>query len=126
MSHLIGDPKRVAQDVRDVLLPAELKALIFFAVMLICIGTVFYMAVEAWDVIEAFYFCVATLTTVGYGDLHPTSDLSRLFTAFYALFGVGFILTFITVVARQAAQSFALRVTASRQTKHKDQEKDEV
>jgi hypothetical protein len=109
MRSIFGSPKQVAEDVRESIQTVELRALLFFAVTLIAIGTTFYMWKESWDLIEAFYFCVATLTTVGYGDLHPTSDASRLFTAFYALAGVGFILTFVTVVARRASQSFADR-----------------
>ena len=61
------------------------------------------MLLEGWDVIEAFYFSVTVLTTVGFGDLHPTSDASRLFTAMYMLLGIGFVLGFISIAARQAA-----------------------
>ena len=32
-------------------------------------GTVFYMANESFDFITALYWCVETITTVGYGDL---------------------------------------------------------
>lgn len=124
MSGLFGSPSRVAKDVRETLLPAEFKALMFFGLLFIFVGTVFYMIVEDWDAIEAFYFCVATLTTVGYGDLHPTNDLSRLFTAFYALFGVGFILTFLTVTARGAAHRFAARVGTSHDQKKETEKAD--
>ena len=34
------------------------------------------------------YFSFTTLTTVGFGDLHPSSDAERLFMAFGMLFGV--------------------------------------
>jgi len=40
---------------------------------------------------DAFYFCVATLTTVGYGDMGPTSASTRLFTCVYVLVGISFI-----------------------------------
>ena len=55
---------------------------------LIAIGTIMYRFLEGWTWIQSFYFSVTTLSTVGYGDLHPTSDGSRLFTAFYILAGV--------------------------------------
>lgn len=38
--------------------------------------------------IVLIYFSFTSLTTVGFGDLHPHSDLERLFTAFGLLFGV--------------------------------------
>ncbi len=43
---------------------------------------------EHWTWVESFYFTVVTVTTVGYGDLHPTTDVSRLFTALFILLGV--------------------------------------
>jgi voltage-gated potassium channel len=54
----------------------------------IVVGTFVFYRLEDWTRIEAFYFSVVTITTVGYGDLAPTSDLSRLFTAVYILVGV--------------------------------------
>ena len=43
---------------------------------------------ENWSIIDSLYFSIVTFSTVGYGDLTPTNDLSRLFTALYALIGV--------------------------------------
>lgn len=55
---------------------------------LILLGTLVYHYLEGWSWISSFYFSVTTLTTVGYGDLHPTTEISRLFTAVYVLLGV--------------------------------------
>ena len=41
-----------------------------------------------WTTTESLYFLTATMTTVGYGDIIPTSRTSRCFTIFWALFGV--------------------------------------
>ena len=37
------------------------------------IGAVFYHINEGWDFTMAFYFCVVTMCTVGYGDTHSPS-----------------------------------------------------
>jgi voltage-gated potassium channel Kch len=66
---------------------------------LLCIGTFTFHFVEGWNLATSFYFSVATLTTVGYGDIHPTTDLSRIIVSIYLLVGVGVMLTSLTVIA---------------------------
>lgn len=62
----------------------------------IFIGTLTYsLWIPEWDVIDAMYFSVATLTTIGYGDIHPMTDSQQLFTIFFIIggfFTFGFIL----------------------------------
>lgn len=93
-----------------VFIDPEVRGLMIFAGCLLAIGTGFYMYIEKWDVIESFYFSVATLTTVGYGDLHPTNDISRLFTSVFVLTGVGFILTMVNIVAHQVTRPVVNRI----------------
>lgn len=57
----------------------------------VTLGVSFYSYVTEWSPLEAFYFVVVTLTSVGYGDLVPAGDDVRLFTAFYILLGVGIL-----------------------------------
>lgn len=62
------------------------------------IGTVIFHYLENWNWIQSFYFSTTSMTTVGYGDLHPTTDLSRLIASFYILFGVGIVVTSLSVI----------------------------
>jgi hypothetical protein len=56
--------------------------------MVILVGIVFYSKiVDSYDLVEALYLSTMTVTTVGYGDIVPTNDLSRAFTGCYAIFG---------------------------------------
>lgn len=55
------------------------------------IGVLFYSQVEKWNFSDSMYFCVVVLTTVGYGDMLPTTPGSKMFTVFFALFGIGLI-----------------------------------
>ncbi len=50
---------------------------------------------------DAFYFSVTTLTTVGVGDLTPATTLGKLFTVVYIFAGLSIILGFIDTVAKE-------------------------
>ena len=46
------------------------------------VGTMVFSVLEGWSPRDALYFCVTALTTVGYGDLVPTSSAGKLFCCF--------------------------------------------
>src|ERR687897_2106272 len=80
-------------------------------------GTGFYSLVEGLRLVDALYFSVVTLTTVGYGDFAPETDVGKLFTAVYVLVGVGILLAFVTTVAAKVAQMPLLPPPKSRPTR---------
>jgi voltage-gated potassium channel len=71
-------------------------------------GTAFYSLVEGLRFVDALYFSVVTLTTVGYGDFAPETDLGKLFTDVYVLLGIGILLTFVTTLAGKMSQTSPL------------------
>lgn len=74
------------------------------AVALLATGTIFYTLVEKWSIVDAFYFSVTTLTTVGFGQPAPTTDVGKLFTAFFVISGVGMFLAVINAIGLQAVK----------------------
>jgi len=72
--------------------------LILSVTVILATGTTFYSIVEDWTVVQALYFTVITLTTIGYGDLHPTTEFSRVFTIFFVLAGVSTLLGFLNFI----------------------------
>jgi voltage-gated potassium channel len=79
-------------------LRVQLVAAVSALAGLIFIGTIVYHNLEGWTWVSSFYFSVTTITTVGYGDLHPTTDVSRLFTSVYVLSGVAIALAALGII----------------------------
>mmetsp|Transcript_23088 Transcript_23088/g.38199 ORF Transcript_23088/g.38199 Transcript_23088/m.38199 type:complete len:497 (+) Transcript_23088:223-1713(+) len=47
--------------------------------------------VEPWSMVDAMYFTITTLSTVGYGDLSPSHTGTRIFVLVYVIFGCAFV-----------------------------------
>jgi voltage-gated potassium channel len=75
-----------------------LVVLVFFTLLS---GTIFYSLEEGWTIVDAFYISVTTLTTVGLGDLSPTTTIGKLFTVIYIFAGLSLVLGFIETVAKE-------------------------
>jgi hypothetical protein len=54
----------------------------------ISIGATFYHFFEKMRWVDAYYFAVITLSTVGYGDHLPKTDTGKVFTIFYLILGL--------------------------------------
>jgi len=64
------------------------RALILF-LMVAIIGTIGFNQLEPWNLYEAFYATIITMTTIGYGDFSPQSFSGRLFAIVLSLFAIG-------------------------------------
>ena len=72
-------------------------------------GTVMYRLLEDWSWVDALYFSVITLTTVGYGDLSPSTDASKLFTVVYVISGISLFGALLNEVMKRRAHRVAGR-----------------
>jgi len=70
------------------------RNLLFTTNFFIALGTVVYHYIEGWSWLDSLYFSVITLTTIGYGDFSPQTDLGKIFTLLYIVVGVALILGF--------------------------------
>jgi hypothetical protein len=67
---------------------------VLFVVMVL--GIAGFMSVENLSLVDALYFSIVTIATVGYGDIHPATPLGKLLTMVVIITGVG---TFLGVIA---------------------------
>ena len=71
---------------------------IIVVVAFLAAGVAFFSIVEGWSLADALYFCVITVTTVGFGDFTPTSDLAKLFSSAYILVGLSLFSTSLGII----------------------------
>ncbi|XP_057461741.1 two-pore potassium channel 5 isoform X1 [Actinidia eriantha] len=50
-----------------------------------------FSGVETHPVVDALYFCIVTMCTIGYGDIAPSTPPTKVFACFFVLVGFGFI-----------------------------------
>lgn len=81
------------------------RVVVGVAVTVIAVGTVFYRFVEDLQWIDSLYFCVITLTTVGYGDFAPTTTPGKIFTMVYVVVGIGIFVALVTTVAHHLIEA---------------------
>jgi hypothetical protein len=77
----------------DIIHDSGSRTILFWAVGALLIGMIVYHRLEGWSYLDALYFCVISLATVGYGDLTPTTDIAKLFTIVYVVNGVVILLS---------------------------------
>ena len=67
---------------------------------LIALSTVFFHFVEGWSWIDAYFFTVVTLSTVGYGSLVPATALGKIATTVLIFTGLGLFALAIQLFTR--------------------------
>ncbi|KFK30734.1 hypothetical protein AALP_AA6G020300 [Arabis alpina] len=50
-----------------------------------------YSGIETHPVVDALYFCIVTMCTIGYGDIAPLTPWTKIFAVVFVLFGFGFL-----------------------------------
>lgn len=85
-----------------------LVALLAVPPLLLGVGALGYMTIEHWSLLDALYMTVITLTTLGFGEVHPMSSAGRIFTMVLSLGGVFTLFSAASsVIALLVSGSFA-------------------
>lgn len=80
---------------------AFLGAAILFTLVL---GTIGFVVTEGYPPFDAFYMTLTTITTVGYGEIHPLHHAGRIFNSFLIIFGVTTMFLGVGLVTQTAIE----------------------
>jgi voltage-gated potassium channel len=94
----------------------ELRTILMSVTALLAGGTYVFHQVEHWRFLDALYFCVISLTTVGYGDLSPQTDAGKVMAMVYIVLGLGIVMAFVTTVAQVSIEQARARQELGRGT----------
>jgi len=106
MSAILAQYRAAARSLNRLLRHPRHQAFILAVLIVVCSGVIFYSLTEEWSLADSLYFTVIALTTIGFGDLAPTTTFSRLFTVLYATVGVGLIGTLLSLIYHNAKQAY--------------------
>jgi len=70
---MIADDSFLKESIKKIL------KFIFLIIFLILSASISFMIIEDWSFFKALWFTVVTISTVGYGDITPQTDLGRIF-----------------------------------------------
>ncbi|HSE23188.1 MAG TPA: potassium channel protein, partial [Pyrinomonadaceae bacterium] len=85
----------------------------------ITVGTLVFHAIEGWTILDSLYVTAQTVTTVGYGDLAPTTRIGRAFATIFMMVGVGIVLYALTSTVQSIVQSELLATFGQRRYSRK-------
>jgi voltage-gated potassium channel len=76
-----------------------IRGLIMLGLVLL-IGTMGYMGIEGWKLIDSLYMTIITITTVGFKEVHEVSLIGQVFTIILICMGMGIIAYTLGMVAQ--------------------------
>ena len=89
---------------------------IAFMVTYMTLGTIFFTRVAGWELHQALFFAIYTITTVGYGSYRlPDSVGFQIYTIFYIFVGIATL----TIMVAQVYQCIALEASRAQHSRDK-------
>lgn len=80
------------------------KRLLYAALLLVLLlsfGTIGFMLIEDFDLLNAFYMTTITISTVGFGEVHELSVGGKIFTTILILTSLGVLTFVVSIVTTQ-------------------------
>lgn len=87
-----GSLSRVARD-------PDTRNILTASGILLLSGMVLFRFIEDLGWLDALYFSLITLSTIGFGDITPTTELGKVVTIVYSIAGLGILAALISAIA---------------------------
>lgn len=92
------------------------RVLFGLVVGLLALGTIAFHLTEGWDWLDALYFSIVTMATVGYGDLAPRTPLGKMLAIVFIVLGIGVLVAFAQRLVAQMVTNAQERMAAAATT----------
>ncbi len=100
---------------------------LFLVVLIIFVGVLGYAFISGFSWIDSLYMTVITVTTVGYGEVSPLDDSSKIFTIFLIISSIGIYGYGISIISEYVINGGFIKNLRQRQMKKKiDKLKDHI
>ncbi len=88
---------------------------VFAFIALACFGVLGYHFLEGWAWLDSIYMTVITLSTVGFGEIHPLDQSGRIFTIALILSGVVTVGYMVNRISDAVIQGYFKEIIRTRQ-----------
>ncbi|WP_211596183.1 potassium channel family protein [Paracoccus aestuariivivens] len=86
----------------------RVQALMVVCLLIALVQSALFMLIEHWRFLDAFYFSVVSMATVGYGDLTPETPLGKICAIGFLVVGIGVFVLTVTSFAQAILRELAL------------------
>jgi voltage-gated potassium channel len=97
------------QDIKSSKTAFRLLIAASYIACLIVIGTIMFSLVEGLTYGNSFYFTVQTLFSIGYGDVCPVTDMGKILTTLFIIFGITGFLASVSIVGTWILKKYSHR-----------------
>lgn len=111
---------QTARLIRILIQRPAVRGLLAILLPFLLTGMTFFHLVEGMSWLDALYFSVVTLTSVGYGDFVPETAIGKIFTMLYIVLGIGLFIAFFTELAAAIAEDNPIHGTSLQRTNEND------
>ena len=87
----------------------RVQALLLVCLLIASAQAALFARVEGWGFLDAFYFSVVSMSTVGYGDLTPQTPLGKMLAIGFLVIGIGVFVLTVSSIAQAVLREVLAR-----------------